>query len=113
MYDGGNTNRPKPYSQLAAIQLGFLLEAGAIAWDANARAANGQDVGAFVLHIERFPAAVEALMRRAAGIKARGDQADALALVRQHVEGGQARHALIAERLLRLPKVSFVYALEM
>jgi hypothetical protein len=39
MYRTGN--KPKPYSQLAAIQLGFLEREGAVTWKADEKAANG------------------------------------------------------------------------
>jgi hypothetical protein len=113
MYEGNDRTRPKPYSQLAAVQLGFLLEEGAVTWNADAKAANGQDVGHFALHLERMPAAAEKLMRLVAGIKARGDRGLAEGLLREYVDGGSERQALIAERLQRQPKGSFVYAIEL
>jgi hypothetical protein len=113
MYEGNDTTRPKPYSQLAAVQLGFLLDEGAVAWDAALKAANGEDVGRFALHLERMPAAAEKLMRIVAGIKARGDRAAAEDLLRKYVDGGVERHALIAERLQRQPRSTLVYAVVM
>ncbi|MBN2370605.1 MAG: hypothetical protein JXO72_08960 [Vicinamibacteria bacterium] len=113
MYEGNDRTRPKPYSQLAAVQLVFLLDEGAVTWDAESKAANGQDAGCFALHLERMPAAAEKLMRLVAGIKARGDRTAAEDLLRRFVDGGAERHALIAERLRRQPKSSLVYAIDL
>ena len=45
-------DKPKPYSQLASIQVGFLMKEGAMEWKAEEMAANGQDKGCFVLKLE-------------------------------------------------------------
>jgi len=113
MFENNDRARPKPYSQLAAVQLGFLLDEGAMTWDAQDKAANGQDGGHFTLHLERMSAAAEKMMRVVAGIKARGDRPAAEELLRKYVDGGADRQAVIAERLQRLPRASFVYAVEM
>jgi hypothetical protein len=101
---------PKTYSQLAAIQVGFLIEQGAITWDANAPAANGTDKGAFTLHLDKFPAAADAMMSVVAGIKARGDKKGAEGLIAKYVDGAIVPQQVIQERYLRFPKASFVYA---
>ena len=113
MYTGSDKTRPKPYSQLAAIQLGFLSDEGVLTFDPEDRAANGQDLGSFAVDLTRFAPAAEKLMRLVGGIKARGDKAAAEALVQKYVEGEAEQHGLIAERLQRLPKGSFVYSLEL
>lgn len=100
----------KPYSQLAAIQLGILMEEGAVEWDATALAANGKDTGAFRLRFEKFHAAAEKMMRQVAQIKARNDKKGAESLVKKHVDGGKIPQAILAERVQRSPKNSFVYA---
>jgi hypothetical protein len=53
-----STGGRKAYSQLAAIQIGFLLDEGALGWDANAKAANERDLGAFTIHFDS-PGAIE------------------------------------------------------
>lgn len=103
----------KPYSQLAAIQLGALIEDGAVEWDSSATAANGKDGGAFKLHFDKFPAACEKLMRQVAQIKARNDKAGAEALAKRHVDGASVPQSAIAERVLRFPKNSFVYSVDL
>ncbi|HEU0033101.1 MAG TPA: hypothetical protein VFQ53_20855 [Kofleriaceae bacterium] len=111
MYDGDG--KRKTYSQLAAIQIGFLIEKGALTWDPKATAANGKDTGAFTLHMDKLVPVVDEMMRLVAGIKARGDAAAANALLAKYVDGTVVPHATIKERFLRFPKASFVYALAM
>jgi len=103
----------KPYSQLSAIQVGFLLDKGAIRFDPAVKAANGTDEGAFVLEHDKLPAAIDELMGQVAGIKARGDKAAAEALAAKYVDGSVVPVALIGARLLRYPKVNFVYSLDL
>src|SRR5581483_3047834 len=77
----------QPYAQLAAIQVGFLLDEGALGFDATASAANGTDRGAFTMHLEKLPPAFDKLMKVVATLKARNDKAAADALVAKYVEG--------------------------
>lgn len=110
MVDGAG--RPKPYSQLSAVQLGHMLDAGVAEWKANTLAANGTDKGCLELDLEKFPAAAQELMKVVAGIKARGDVKRAKALLKKHVNPGGQKSELaetIRERWLRAPKASFVY----
>jgi hypothetical protein len=110
------TGSPRTYSQLAAIQIGFLIETGAIEWKASDKAANGEDTGCMDLHLDKFPAEVKKLMTDVAGIKARGDKKRALELKKRYVDVDGERKALldtIRERWLRAPKASFVYAIDM
>jgi hypothetical protein len=106
------TGERKAYSQLAAVQLGFFLDEGAITWDPTATAADGTSTGAFTLHLDKFAATARELMAVAAGIKARGDRAGALELSKRYVEGPVVPQAAIAERWLVHPKASFVYAIK-
>lgn len=107
------SGRPRPYSQLAAIQVGYLLERSAVGFDPKAQAANGRDRGAFTLHPDRFAAAIHDLMRIVGRIKARGDKAGAQALIARYVTSRAVPHALIKARMLRYPKASFVYGLRL
>lgn len=102
----------RPYSQLAAIQLGALIDEGALTWDQKRLAANGRDQGAFSVEPARFSAAAEKLMKTVATIKAKNDRAAAEALAKQYVEGDAVPMATIAERYLRFPKASLVYAVD-
>ncbi|HSN97244.1 MAG TPA: hypothetical protein VLS89_03065 [Candidatus Nanopelagicales bacterium] len=102
--------KPAPYAQLSAIQVGRLLDAGAMEWRAEELAGNGQDKGCFALRMERFPATVEALGREVLGIKARGDKAAALRLKEAYVDRPTAWKDAIRERGLRSPKATLVYS---
>ncbi len=108
--------KPKPYSQLSAVQVGSLYDARALTWHADSMAANGQDKGCFSLHKERVEHAVLALMTRVAQIKARGDKAAAEQLLAPYIAetGDFARlRGTIRERWLRIPKAAFVYAVQL
>jgi hypothetical protein len=112
MYSGDGTR--KPYGNLAAIQIGILIDKGALTWDASARAANGTDKGAFTIHADKLAAASDDMMKLVAGIKARGDTKAAQELIARYVDGKSVvPHDVIAERFLRLPKASFVYSIAM
>src|SRR5262245_63509996 len=78
MYAADNT--PKPYSQLAAIQVGAFLKAGAMAFRAEETAANGKDKGCFEVMFDKLPKAILDLEKTVLGIKARGDKAAAVKL---------------------------------
>ncbi|HEY5933507.1 MAG TPA: hypothetical protein VIU61_02660, partial [Kofleriaceae bacterium] len=108
----GDGNR-KAYSNLAAIQVGFLIEKGVLVWDAKKPAANGKDTGAFTLDSTKLVAAVDEMMKLVGGIKARGDKAAAEQLITKYSDGTVVPHATIQERFLRFPKPSFVYSLSL
>jgi hypothetical protein len=109
MYTG--EKQRKPYGNLAAIQIGYLIEHGALTWDANATAANGTDKGAFTIHADKLVPVAKEMMKDVAGIKARGDKAAAEALIAKYVDAETVvPHKLISERFLRHPKPSFVYS---
>jgi hypothetical protein len=101
----------KTYPQLAAIQVGFLLDKGALTWDAKATAANGTDKGAFAIHLDKMVAASDEMMKLVAGIKARGDVRAAEALAKKYVDGKTVPFDAINERFRRSPRNSFVYSL--
>ncbi len=111
MFDANG--RPKPYSQVAGIQVGFLVTEGVIEWQADRPAANGQDQGRFHVDFEKFAPAVEKLIQQVGCIKATGDTAAAGALIDHFVTGadsGLMRQKDVADRVLRFPKASFVYS---
>ncbi len=110
------SKKPKPYSQLAAIQFGFLQKEGAIEWKADTLAANGKDKGCLMFHLNKFPPAILKLMTQVGKIKAKGDKKSALALRAEFVDGKESPGSMlhtIRERWLRAPKASFVYAVDM
>ncbi|MSQ81653.1 MAG: hypothetical protein EXR77_01895 [Myxococcales bacterium] len=105
--------KPKPYSQLAAIQFGTLLKSTVVQWRPEAKAQNGTDTGCFAVDSAKMPVAVAGLMKEVAGIKSRGDKAAALALRVEFVEAEGPWATLrqtIRERWLRAAKASYVYA---
>lgn len=105
------TGQRKPYSQLSAIQVGFLTEAGALRWDPSARAANGEDTGAYSIDYARFPDAARELMTLVMRIKATGDRAEAERVAARFVDGDVVPHRTIVERWNRAPRATFVYAI--
>jgi len=105
--------KPKPYSQVAAIHVAWLMREGALSWEADQPAANGKDQGRFSVHYDKIPAAVEKLMQQVGRIKAKGDKPAAEAMIDDLIKGKgfQLVHDQeIKERILRQPKASFVYS---
>jgi len=120
------SGQPKSYSQLAAIQLGYLMKAGVVTWKQDELAANGKDKGCLAVDLGTFAGAADKLMKEVAGIKGRGDKPGAQKLVTTFVdckpEGKGAKEAgeqctavqkTITERVLRQPKASFLYAVQL
>jgi hypothetical protein len=113
VYDANG--KPKPYSQLASIQIGSFLAAGAMVWKASDTAANGKDVGCFEIVQEKLPGAIVDLEKQVLAIKARGDKKAAVALRKKFVDDDGAwkdARKVVQERWLRSPKSSFVYGVE-
>ena len=109
MYTGDHSR--KAYGNLAAIQIGYLIDKGALTWDASATAANGSDKGTFTIHADKLVPVAQELMKEIAGIKARGDKAAAEKLIARYVDAESVvPHKVISERFLRHPKASFVYS---
>ena len=114
MYD--DDKHPRNYSQLAAIQLGWLMKNGAVAWKPEEMAANGKDKGCFSIALDKFPAVVKTLMTEVAQIKGKGDKGRAEKLIKEYVDvtGDKKKvHDVITERVLRNPKPSFVYGIKL
>lgn len=112
MYTASGHHR-MAYSQLAAIQIGFLMDEGVLSFNAEAPAANGTDVGAFSIDLSKMPAAAAKLMGVVGSIKATADRAKAEALAAKYVDSDRVPQALIRERYSRVPKQSFVYGLDL
>lgn len=100
----------RPYSQLAAVQVGFMMDRGVLTWDADATAANGEDRGAFSVNFEAFPAAARELMTLVMGIKATGNRAEAERIADRFVDGDVVPQATIRERHNRAPRATMVYS---
>lgn len=103
----------KHYSQLAAIQVGILMDEKALVFDPEARAANGSDKGAYRLDFDKLPGAIERMMAQVGQIKSQQDKTAADALTDKYVDGLPEHHKRIAERCLRHPQPNFVYAVEL
>lgn len=107
---------PRNYSQLAAIQLGMLRKSGAVVYREQEMAANATDKGCFSLDAAKFPAAAKELVTAVLQVKARGDKAAGEKWLTQFTapDSGEAKlHAVIRERVLRSPKASFVYSVDL
>ena len=108
-----DTGQRKAYSQLAAVQLGFLLDQGALTFDPKALAANGKDAGAFTLHFEKMPGTIDKMMKVVGSLKATADRSGAEALAKKYVDGSVVPQKTITDRMLRHPKASFVYSVKL
>lgn len=111
----GADGSAKPYSQLAAIQVGAFIDAGAMAFHPKEKATNGTDEGCLEIKTKKLPAAITALEKTVLGVYARGDKPGAQKLREKYVDAGGENgklRALIAERWLRKPRATFVYSIE-
>jgi hypothetical protein len=100
------------YAQLAAIQVGFMMDEGALVYDQAKAAANGSDVGAFTVRWDKLGPAFVKLMKVVATLKAKNDKAAAEALVARFVDGSVVPMKVITERELRFPQTTYVYAVD-
>lgn len=113
MYTAEGT--PRNYSQLAAIQVGAFIDAGAVIWHADETAANGKDRGCFEVDYAKFPAAVESLEKTVLAIKASADRAGAESLIARYVDAKDHFadiKGVIAQRYQRTPRAVFVYSID-
>lgn len=114
MYTADGT--PRNYSQLAAMQLGAMMKAGAVSWKGAETAANGKDPGCIEIDFGALPAAIESFETTVLEIKASGDKKRAEDLKAQFVDAKDDFanvKSTIAERWLRAPKASFVYSVNL
>jgi hypothetical protein len=95
------------------MQIGSLMKSKALAWRAEAMAANGKDQGCIEVDFAALPAAIKDLEAAALQIKAAGDKARAEKLSAQFVDAKDDFAKVkdtIAERWLRAPRATFVYS---
>jgi hypothetical protein len=115
MYTADGT--PRNYSQLAAMQLGALMKAGAVSWHADQPAANDTDQGCLEINFDAMPGAVETFETTVLQIKSKGDRKGAEQLKAEFVDAKDDEFAkvkdVIAERWLRAPRATFVYSIRM
>lgn len=108
-------NHPRTYSQLASIQLGTAMKAGALTWKKDEKAANGTDVGCFEMDFDKWKPTIDALAKRVLMAKGKGDKKDAEKLTAEFVDAKgdwSAMRDVITERWLRAPKATFVYSVK-
>ncbi len=105
--------QPLDGGQTAAIQIGMLLDDGALRWDPDALAADGEHRGAFTIDFERMAAASQHAMNVVLHILATGDRAAFDALVARYVDGDVVPQAVLAERYRGYPEISFVYSVRL
>ncbi|MBL8909084.1 MAG: hypothetical protein JNM17_00135 [Archangium sp.] len=109
--EGGARN----YSQLASIELGAMMKAGAVTWKKDEKAANGTDVGCFAVDLAKWKTSIPELEKRVVRAKGKGDKKDAEAMKAEFVDAKDAWAELrgtITERWLRAPKATFVYSVK-
>ncbi len=120
------SGRRKAYSQLAAIQVGFMIDNGVLTWRDDAAPASGEGQGAFHVDLSNFPAVARDLMTQVMHIKASTDTEAAEALANRYVgtydgSGTHAAnnaqsvvpHARIVELYSQFPRGAMVYAIDL
>ncbi|MFT6230418.1 MAG: hypothetical protein ACJAZO_000921 [Myxococcota bacterium] len=106
---------PAPYSHLAAIQVGYFIENGGMAFHPDTLAANGEDAGCLSVDADNLPDAIDGLMRQVLHIKSTGDADNARALQGAYTsdDGHFADiRAVVADRFAREPRTTYVYRVE-
>ncbi len=112
----GGEGKRNVYPTLAAIQVGFFIDEGALIFEPELDPAGNGDTGRFRIDYKKLVAAVDKLMKQVGQIKATGDKAAAEKLVNRYTDAaGQKKiqQELVQERMLRFPKESFVYSVRM
>ena len=100
----GEGGQPKPYSRLAAVQMGWLMDHGALTYRQ----------GRFTIQFNKMASAVEGLMRRVGQIKASGDARAARTLIDTYISDkalGKIHFARLKQLLLKYPKAAFDYSI--
>jgi hypothetical protein len=107
---------PKTYSQIAAVQVGSFVEAGALRWVEAPDPVMGRPAGRFAIDYDRLPGAVEALLGATGRAVAAGDARAAQALVDRYVSGPGAAGVHMDEvqaRLRAFPDIHLVWAIDL
>ena len=102
------------YSHLAAIQLGWMMDHGAMAWHVDQMAANGKDKGCLEIDYDKLPQAIHSLETEVLQIKGQANKQRAEQLKAKYVDGTDdfaQLKSIITARLLRSPKATLVYSI--
>lgn len=102
---------PNNYSQLAAIQVGSLVNGGALEFVTTE--GTEKDVGRFKINFDKLPKASELLMQKVSTILATGDAKGAKEFIDNYTVGEGSKFVRmddVKDRVLRFPKASFEYA---
>jgi hypothetical protein len=97
------SGQPAPYSRLAAVQVGWLLDEGGLSYHR----------GKWTVHFDKLPKAIEKLMKKVGQIKATGDRKAGQALIERYINKKalkRLRYAHLRCVLLKYPKAAFDYA---
>lgn len=103
---------PKAYSQLAAVQVGFLVKEKALRWVTVKDPTTGRESGRFEIDFDRLPRVADRLLARVGRILATGDARGARDLVEPWVHGAgrsQVHMDEIRERFAPYPDVTLVF----
>ncbi|PIE17397.1 MAG: hypothetical protein CSA65_09045 [Proteobacteria bacterium] len=95
--------QPAPYSRLAAVQVGWLLDEGGLSYHR----------GKWTVHFDKVPKAIEKLMKKVGQIKATGDRKAGEALIQRYISDNaleRLRYSSLRCVLLKYPKAAFDYA---
>ncbi len=95
-----------PYSRLAAVQVGYLAEQGAMVFDAKTKS--------WKMDFQKMPAATEGLMKIVATQYAKGDFAETDAFMKHYLEGDgfkQLRVGRLQALAGKAPSVNFAYTI--
>ena len=105
--------RPRPYSQVSAIQLGFLIDAGVLRWLPTKMAANGRDRGCFEVDTKAFRGALRKLVARVGGLLLDGDNGAIERFVNAYIRGqkvDEIQLSTLQSRYSKFPGLSSFYA---
>ena len=93
----------RPYSQLAAVQVGFFVKQGALSFKK----------GKFTIHFKKLPGAIDKLTKQVGQIKATGNHTAAQKLIDRYVKGKGRKLVQmkrIRKEVLKYPKATFLYS---
>lgn len=109
LYFPGGARRT--YGQAAVLQIGLLVEAGALRWDPSLTSADGNHAGAFHVDLAALPRATADVARRARALASAPEGPELEALISRYVDGDGLPLAELRARVEDVPSTTFVYTL--